>query len=307
MKNRTDNRGASAAKHRGFTLIELLVVIAIIALLISILLPALSKAKTLAKLTMSMSNNRQLLVGMLNYRTDFKDYLPMVINSSGENSGGAPGGQIGWSTWAFGGKAANVRWQGRFSGVFDPPPGIRPLNKYIYPEFNLPKVLPNVASRALPELTAYRSPGDKGSYQWATPYPAIDPTLTSYDDCGTSYHNNMAWWDPLIAYMNANPGLRQKPTESTLAYWNRVIAFGVKRMGTASNFIPSKFVWIHDQTADIVANDPAGRNWIGEFGDKNKSVMSFFDGHTDYVTMTPRAVFTKEYWFHLPLPGDLPP
>ncbi len=60
---------------RGFTLIELLVVIAIIALLISILLPAISEARKTARITICGSNMRQLGTASQTYTADFKDKI----------------------------------------------------------------------------------------------------------------------------------------------------------------------------------------------------------------------------------------
>ena len=57
--------------NRGFTLIELLVVIAIIAILVSILMPSLSRAKELARRTACLSNQRNLYPAFVMYANDW--------------------------------------------------------------------------------------------------------------------------------------------------------------------------------------------------------------------------------------------
>ena len=64
-----------ARRQRGFTLIELLVVIAIIALLIGILLPVFSEARSAGRAAVCASNMRQIGIAGATYASDFEDRI----------------------------------------------------------------------------------------------------------------------------------------------------------------------------------------------------------------------------------------
>ena len=101
----------SKMKRRAFTLIELLVVIAIIAILCSLLLPSLARAKEAGKRTACLSNMRQIGMAFLGYLNDNKDSFPRPASSVTEED---------WIYWQSGRNQTDSRIVPYLGGSFLP-------------------------------------------------------------------------------------------------------------------------------------------------------------------------------------------
>ena len=140
----------SPRKRRAFTLIELLVVVAIIALLVSILVPALKDANELAKTSVCLSNLRQVALASMLYAMDNKDRLPpqpgygprgseywwmLIERDYLNNSPGplwtCPAATVGYWSWPEW-EQAPLPWQWPWGGWVTPPSHCEPATAKTY-------------------------------------------------------------------------------------------------------------------------------------------------------------------------------
>ena len=266
--------------RRGFTLIELLVVIAIIALLISILLPALGKARKSAQMAVSLANLSQVGKAAATYQTDNHGYLPITLTyKRGTKKSATSGGLSGWCTWSFAGKNNDGVWrQGGFNKGYDVEAADRPMNRWIAPESTFeapdaPADMPaDYAARKLLQIPVLKDPSDKASHQFDWPNATF--ARSCYDDVGVSYQFNIKWWDQLSEVYGDPSGE---------AGFIKYMDLGTKRLQVADSYQPSRMVWCHDEYADIVVYDRTpNAKVINGYGDVNKSLLLYLDGHVKY-------------------------
>ncbi|MCY2955272.1 MAG: type II secretion system protein [Planctomycetota bacterium] len=116
-------------KHKAFTLVELLVVIGIIAVLIAILLPALSRVKRQSYRVACASNMRQVGIALLGYANDYRGALPLAAAYFGPQ----PEDWIHWQSNRDMKQSALWQYLGKSDKVLKCPLGIlTPPDQYQY-------------------------------------------------------------------------------------------------------------------------------------------------------------------------------
>ncbi|MBK8913736.1 MAG: prepilin-type N-terminal cleavage/methylation domain-containing protein [Phycisphaerales bacterium] len=204
----------------GFTLIELLVVVAIIALLISILLPSLSAARETARVSVDLSNQRQLLLGANTYLNDGNSDIvfafPFNYSLNGQNSlnlgiisefiwgGGLPDKDLNPATWRSTGLPDSENAYNYNMDILAISPKHRPLNRYIFPSVSwdqperVGRTTPARWTRKMELPGVFKCPSDRTVAVPMAGASNRDQTLresgqSSWEWWGTSYVTNWYW------------------------------------------------------------------------------------------------------------------
>jgi len=238
-----------------FTLVELLIVIAIIAVLVSIVVPALAKARNSSKQLACSSNHRQLITGWIAYTNDFQSF-PYGADSSYRTRE-----RFGWG---------GVHWY----PISTPVPGVniasdRPLNVYVVGEAAL-------TSR----ISVFKCPLDVGAHlqvtghrPWEQLYAgsASGEPGTCYGIAGTSYEANV--------WMYCRPGARDGWGSGLSAMTN----YRAKQGFQDVSIDPSSFVVLKDiGPANWIVTSASMRSYTNLWGEwwhgSEQEMLSFLDG-----------------------------
>lgn len=178
----------------GFTLVELLVVIAIIALLISMLLPTLNKARESARTVSCVSNLRQIGIAALMYTNENRDFLPSVPNK-----------YQSYPTFSYGGATNAVGY-----GPDVVPAEQRILHRYLSGKSQV-----------------FRCPADVGALVDGIPYEQP----STYESAGTSYFFNAGlsgtgeYWYPTAGLWGRKRATIRQPSRKIMFY-ERIMSTG---------------------------------------------------------------------------------
>jgi prepilin-type N-terminal cleavage/methylation domain-containing protein len=258
----------------GFTLIELLVVVAIIAVLISILLPSLQRAREQAKRGQSLSNLRGISSASMMYAADDPRNNAVPVHFKTETMGNQPIGD-----YQYGGKSGDVDQAAQYYLTVEGNFGswTRPLNRVIYKNmttYDYSSLSQDIIDQDKKlDLKIFKAPSDKGRTRahfghWAS----ARNKNSAYNYFGTSYNSGQG----MICDGESGPMYSNTPFQRPL-----------DRIPSASRTMHymetvGRYAWAWGYGPWGWGTDFEIGGW---YRDPFKYCLSFCDGHADYIKM----------------------
>ena len=248
----------------GFTLVELLVVIGIIALLIGILLPVLSQARRAAKITVCLSNIRQLGQTTAMYLNDNKFVLPEAAYSNGYDGDSATSHNVpAWTpiTYPHNGRS-----------TYALPPIGRVLEPYVGEGNDDPWICPEAGWAADGQNEGYEVLGDgwnghvQGQDYWRPTYFYMNTKNFSfyYDFSGESPTGDPYGWRPGDWAVRNIAGLPVTSAQTMTGQGSSDVIL----------FIEYKSYYHSEQSGDVYAMTDGRKS-------EYKATYAFVDGHAE--------------------------
>jgi len=267
-------------QRTAFTLLELLVVIAITALLLAVLLPALSGAREQSHVAVCLSRCRSLGTAMQSYYGAAGN-LPWfyIHETDGEQLRPYPGAS-GFSSFSWGGMLPPSS-----PGTVDAqvtPAELRPLNRWVAPQ-----------ARWTDAIDAYICPSDSSAanpgIESGGASAGTDTTVSNWRVFGTSYSINWHWVRRRI--VDADRGAPQY-------LLHLLYSAGPTMLRDAD---PSRFVWGSenhlDQLMVAAKDDGAGVRAAGWHGKWSRHSAMYLDGHATNGEMDTRFLSGAAWTF----------
>ncbi len=260
-------------RRSGFTLIELLVVIAIIAILASMLLPALGKAKTKAQGILCLSNGKQLMLAWTLYAGDNQDKICPSTGLGGLVTTHSPTKNYPLNQWCMGTMHQGPSWTNTILimdsllfryvsalGVYKCPADRATTRSPFGKGGGIPKVRSNSMScfmNPLPGETrsmgkTYRNMGDfvlGPAMTWVT----IDENPASINDGWFVHETKASFVDYPASYHNNAGGLSFADGHSEIRKWRSpaILTYGQPGARTGAGLDAVDATWLYDRTTDF--------------------------------------------------------
>lgn len=293
-----------SSARRGFTLIELLVVVAIVALLVSILLPTLKRAREQGKLTVCVGNLRAIALGSHTYAAEDAQEQAVPVHPEERNLRMFSHGMM----WLWGGKSGigepdveSDKTTSRWGTSLGRGRGSRPLTRVLYKHLVDQRDNPGIHQENWiddyqADLPYFRCPSDRG-YTGVHLERWKQSGLSAYQHYGTSY--SPVLFHHYNSYTVAFHALSRIPNPANTVYYldtcGRFAYFACER--TDPLFRDLQLTSLAQFTCMPEDAEPRVKGWHGR---PFHFSTAFVDGHVSLTEMS-RRTLPPPHLSHYPL------